>query len=172
MNADIQHARDDIRATQQHIGETVAEIESRISETTSDVARRANPLTYAREYPWIAVGLAVGAGLAIALTGADARAANAVASGVKRGGKASVDAAGATKEKVVDLLHRGGGEASDEAEGPAYVPAPDSRTDRTGGFVDTAVGRAITGLLVEGLDDVLTGLGRQRPSAERRLSGI
>ncbi|HEX7019034.1 MAG TPA: hypothetical protein VF159_03430 [Gemmatimonadaceae bacterium] len=172
MNADIEQARDDIRVTQQHIGETVAEIESRLSETTSEVARRANPLTYAREYPWIAVGLALGAGLAIALTDADARAASAVASGVKRGGKASVDAANATKEKVVDLLHRDSGEPSDQAEGLAHVPSFDTRADPTGGLADTGIGRAITGLLIEGLDEVLTGLGRQRPSAERRLSGI
>lgn len=172
MDADIEHAREEIRATQQHIGRTIAEIESRITETTAEVKRQANPLTYAREYPWIALGLAVGAGLALALTGADRAAGHAVVSMTRNAGNASADGASAVTAKVSDLVHRDGGEPSDQAEAGAHVPnATSERNDASGGLARKPIFRDITGLLNEGLDEVLIGLGRQRPSAERRLAG-
>jgi len=170
MNADIEHAREDIRDTQQQIGRTITEIEGQISETASEVAHRANPLTYAREYPWIALGLALGAGLALALTGADAAAAGAVIASAKKASASAGDGAAAVKEKVVDLAHHSAAEPADQAEAAARVPA--TGHDLSGGLKDTSIARAITGLLSEGLDEVLTGLGRQRPSAERRLAGF
>jgi ElaB/YqjD/DUF883 family membrane-anchored ribosome-binding protein len=80
----IASARHDVLATRQRMSNTVAEIEERISSTVADAKRKVDVVTLARENPWLALGIAVAAGMALAATGADHKAATATVSVAKR----------------------------------------------------------------------------------------
>ena len=88
-SGEVQH---DIRATRQRLDATIDEIESRFSEGAADVERRLDVRRYARDNPWTALGVAMGAGLLIGVTGADRKAASAARALVQRG---TADAAAA-----------------------------------------------------------------------------
>ena len=77
-------ARHEVMATRQRMADTVAEIEDRVSSTVANAKRKVDVVTLARENPWPALGLAVAAGMALAATGADRKAATATVSAAKR----------------------------------------------------------------------------------------
>lgn len=141
----LESAQRDVAETRAHLVDTAAELRHVVSQHAEAV----DPRTYVREMPWIALGLAFGAGIAIAMTGAERKAAEAAADGAKKLGGALADGGGAAMDAV---MHRVTG--NDEASG----------ADDGSGGVRGKVRGAVGELLTSGLEEILTALG---PGARR-----
>ncbi|CAA9356294.1 MAG: hypothetical protein AVDCRST_MAG11-3831, partial [uncultured Gemmatimonadaceae bacterium] len=79
MDDEMMEVRGDIAESRARVADTLAELEARVSGTADAVRRKLNPLEAARDYPWVALAAAAGAGIALSATGADRRAATAAA---------------------------------------------------------------------------------------------
>ena len=162
MSDSTQDVRNDIRATRQRMDETIGEIENRISETAESVRRRVDVISHARNNPWAALGLALGAGFAIGLTGADRKAAKAAVSGAAAAGTAIARNVVSAKDAVAGLAHHG---TDESARAPSVATAADAG-QRWG--LGEQIDGAIEGLLFEGLTEVMASLGRGTPQTHTR----
>jgi hypothetical protein len=103
MDDKIEEVRRDIADTRARLSDTLAELDTRVDKVKHAVTHTANPLPAVREHPWLALGLALGAGVAIGMSGADRKAATAVKTGAKKAGPAIKggvkNAMGAAKER-------------------------------------------------------------------------
>ena len=138
MTLKTDQAREQIIADRVRLDETKAELRELIHDRVDEAKRRADPRTYIREYPWLALGLVFGAGIALAMTGADRKAAEAVAD-------AAVDAKDAIVEKVKGaepdpLVFADGG-----ADHP--IEWPKTAKERVLGVADGLLYRAIKPIL-------------------------
>lgn len=88
MDDSIDEVRRDIADTRARLSDTLAELDNRVDSVKHAVTKTANPLPAIREHPWLALGLALGAGIAIGMSGADRRAASAARSGARKAGPA------------------------------------------------------------------------------------
>ena len=121
--------RYDIALTSRHVADTAGEIRERLAEKRAAVADRLDLAEYARAHPWIALGIAVGAGVLLG-GGGDRAAARATAGVARRTGHKAVDlakaapgaAAGAATGLVTRVLHR-----DDRAPGEPGYRLPDDR---------------------------------------------
>jgi hypothetical protein len=95
--ADVQR---DIALTRERMSETIAELDTRISRRVEAVKEKLDVMQLAQEHPWPALAIAVGLGVLLAGTGADAKAA-----------RATVRAAKAAPGATADLAFRGFGAA-------------------------------------------------------------
>ena len=113
----LESAQRDVVETREYIADTSAELRHVVAQRAAAV----DPRTYIREFPWIALGLAVGAGVAIAMTGAERQAATAAADGARKLGGALVDGANAAADAVMHQFTHDGTEpqtaGSDDSEG-------------------------------------------------------
>jgi ElaB/YqjD/DUF883 family membrane-anchored ribosome-binding protein len=134
---DIGRDRADIQAA---AGELRREVQARVQRAKEAV----DPRYYAREYPWIALGLVIGAGLAIGLSGADRKAATAVVDGTKKAGEAIGDGVVTAKDAVVERF-------SDSGDG-STAGANDGKA---GGGVGSKVLAKVDSLLYDGLHELL-----------------
>lgn len=91
MDDSIEEVRRDIADTRARLSDTLAELDHRVDTVKHAVTHTANPLPAIREHPWLALGLALGAGVAIGMSGADRKAAVAARSGAKKAGSALKD---------------------------------------------------------------------------------
>jgi hypothetical protein len=159
MSPEIEIARREVEQTRAHIEETTAELKAAVGDRVTRAKRSVDPRHYAREYPWAAIGLAIGVGLAIGLSGADRKAATGAVAGVKKAGEAIGDGAVAAKDAVVERFHG----SNDDAAAPA--PQGDEIVDASEPGIGGLRGRvssAVDDLLYTGLQEVLTGLGIHR----------
>lgn len=148
----LESARRDIAETREHIADTAAELRHVVTKRAEVV----DPRTYIRDFPWIALALAVGAGVALGMTGAERQAAEAAADGARKFGGALVDGVSAATDAVIHQFSN---------DGSAHEPAD---TDESGG-VRGRVRGAIDELLSSGLEEILTMLG---PSARRAQMSV
>ena len=93
MDDEIQEVRQDIAETRARITDTLNALEGRVTGVKDAVTRNANPMPWVRENPWLALGLAVGAGMAIAMSGTDRKAVVAAKQGARKAGPALKDGA-------------------------------------------------------------------------------
>jgi len=161
MSAEIEQARHEIAATRAQIEATANELKETISRRVDRAREVVNPAYYAREFPWAALGLAIGAGIAIGLTRAEARAASAAVDGAKAAGSKIGDGAVAAKDAVVDKLS---GEKTPEPTLAESAQTDDVRTAFHGPM------SAVHGLLDDGLQELLGALGVSREEVQQRLS--
>lgn len=148
---EIERAQQRIEADRTRIGETVSEMRQLVHERTDQVKQAVDPRTYVRQHPWIALGLVLGAGIAVAMTGADRKAARGVARAATKAGGALGEKAGDAKDFVVEkvkgdepdpLIYADGG-----AEGP--IERPMSVGQRVLGAIDDLAYRAFEPVLNE-----------------------
>jgi hypothetical protein len=147
----LESAQQHITDTREHIAVTAAELRHVVAQR----AQAVDPRTYVREYPWIALGLALGAGVALAVTGAERKAAMAAADGARKLGGALADGANAAAGAVMHQFSN-----DDTAPEPAGTGDSGLRGRVRG---------AIDGLLYSGLEEILTMLG---PSARRAQMSV
>ena len=74
----IERAQQQVATDRTKIDETKAELRQLVHERVDQAKSAVDPRTYIREYPLIALGLLFGAGVALAMTGADRAAADGV----------------------------------------------------------------------------------------------
>lgn len=140
MSVRTEQALHQVAVDRDRIDATAAELRDVVHEHIADAKRRVDPRTYIREYPWIALGLVFGAGIAVAMTGAERKAVEVVHD-------KAVDAKDAIVEKVK-------GEEPDPlifADGGAEHPIewPRSMSQRVLGVADNLLYRAIEPVLDE-----------------------
>ena len=99
MDEKIEEVRRDIAATRARISGTLSELDSRVDTVKHAVTHTANPFPAVREHPWLALGVAISAGIALGMSGADRKAASAVKTGAKKAASGAKDAAGSLKER-------------------------------------------------------------------------
>jgi hypothetical protein len=151
MSPDIQQARHDIADTRARLAETAAELKDTVSDQVGRAREAVSPAHYARQFPWAALGLALGAGLAIGLTGADTKAAAAAIAGAKSAGSAIGDGAVSAKDSIAEKF---------SADGDA-TPAPEP-VDASSPGIRSETASAIHEMLYQGLDEILGALGVSR----------
>jgi len=65
VSESIENAQREVAASREAISETVTEIGARVTERVGAVRERASVARFAREHPWVFVGAAVAAGVAL-----------------------------------------------------------------------------------------------------------
>jgi hypothetical protein len=164
MSPEIEQARHEIAATRAQIDATANELKETISRRVHRAKEAVSPAHYAREFPWAALGLALGAGLAIGLIGADAKVTNAAVDGAKAAGSKVGEGAVAVKDAVVEKFAGDDGSQGVPSTTEARAPA-----DAHEGMHTPAMS-AIHELLDDGLEEILGALGVSRHEVKRRLS--
>jgi hypothetical protein len=151
MSPDIEEARREVEATRARLAETAAELKHTVSDQVHRAREAVSPAHYVREFPWAALGLAVGAGLAIGLTGADTKATAATIDAAKSAASAIGDGAVSAKDAAVEKF------AHDETP----TPEPEA-VDASPPGIRSEAASAIHEMLYQGLDEILAALGVSR----------
>lgn len=89
-STEVTAARADVARARTQISDTITEITDRLSAPVRTVKAKLNVAQAVNDHPWIAVTAAVGVGVLLATSGADERAATAVASTAKQVGTSGV----------------------------------------------------------------------------------
>lgn len=95
LQPDIAAARDDVQRARDQISDTIAELEQRVTAPVQAVKQRLDVGRVVREHPWAALAVAVGAGVVVASTGADVRAAELAAEQARQAARKARDAGAA-----------------------------------------------------------------------------
>ena len=104
MDDSIKDVRRDIAETRARLSDTLAELDNRVDTVKGAVTRNVNPMPAIREHPWLALGLALGAGIAIGMSGKEREMAGAAKKGVKRAGPALLGGAKAAASGIKGMV--------------------------------------------------------------------
>lgn len=99
---DIDTAREDVQRTRAQLTDTLAELSDRVTRPITVAKQKLNLVEVARNNPWPALALAVGAGALLSATGSDARIASAAVQAGQAGAEKARDAAQSTAEYVAE----------------------------------------------------------------------
>src|SRR5215217_6492292 len=146
MTATVDNVRRELTETRLRMDATAAELNNVVSERLESVTQSVDPRHYAREFPWAALGIAFGAGLAIGLSGADRAAAANVVAGAKTTATAIGDGAVSAKDAIVERIH--GDWPDDSSDEAAQPPATESAGVRA------KLTSALDDLLYDGLQEI------------------
>jgi hypothetical protein len=100
----VERAQQQVVTDRIKIVETTTELRQLVHDRVDDVKTAADPRTYIRQYPWIALGLLFGAGVAVAMTGADRAVAEGAVDAVKKSGNALGEKTADAKDFVVEKV--------------------------------------------------------------------
>lgn len=84
-HAEVESARTEVLRSRAQVAETLATLRERVTEPVDAVRRRLDVADAIQQHPWSALAVALGAGVLVAATGAEARAASAAAEAARRG---------------------------------------------------------------------------------------
>jgi hypothetical protein len=129
--------RQDMERTRERMADTISELDARIDARVERVRERLDVVGLVRQHPWAALGGAFAAGLALALTGADRRAASATADAAKAAPGRLVDAAKAAPGVIADAAKRGAGAVRERFAG-GDDQADDGANDNEEGLLERA----------------------------------
>lgn len=122
MGSSRAEIHNEIALTRQRMSETLGELESRIEGKVDRVKARLDVAAVVRDYPWAALGVALVAGAAIAASGADEKAAEAVVDAAREvpdaAKRATTSAVSAVKERF------GGDDAGETSAASTEPPKP------------------------------------------------
>lgn len=82
---DLSAARDDVQRSRAQISDTIAEIEARVTAPVRAVKQRLDVGRMVQEHPWAALSTAAAAGVIVAASQADRRAASLAAAAARKG---------------------------------------------------------------------------------------
>jgi ElaB/YqjD/DUF883 family membrane-anchored ribosome-binding protein len=85
VQPDIAAARDDVQRARDQLSDTISEIEARVTAPVRAVKDRLDVGRVIRDHPWAALATAVGVGAAVAVSGADRRAASLAGDAARKG---------------------------------------------------------------------------------------
>ena len=88
--AEIAAARHDVQHARDQLTDTIVELESRLTAPVRAVRRGLDVGGLVQAHPWTALAVAVGAGAAVASSGADERAASLAIDGARQGGAVGI----------------------------------------------------------------------------------
>lgn len=179
MDDSIKDVRRDIAETRARLSDTLAELDSRVDKVKHAVTHTANPMPAIREHPWLALGVALGAGIAIGMSGADRKAAVAAKTGAKKAGPALAGGAKAAVSGIKGMVSK----KDEEHEARAAIAG--NRLAAYGGVAPDAAGvRAggVHGMLdavrdqiearIEDVTNTLLEASREFLVGQRKSSGV
>lgn len=179
MDDSIKEVRRDIAETRARLSDTLAELDNRVDKVKHAVTHTANPMPAIREHPWLALGVAVGAGIAIGMSGAERKAASAAKSGVKKAGPAIAGGARAAVSGIKGMVSK----TDEESEARAAIAG--NRLAAYGGVDPSAAGTrqgGVHGMLdavrdtlesrIQEVTDTLLDASRELLVGQRRPSGV
>ena len=140
--ADVQR---DIALTRERMSETIAELDTQISQRVEAVTQKLDVMQLVQDHPWPALAIALGLGVLLGGTGADAKAARGTVRAAKAAPGATADLARRGVEGAKGLLGRDG-----DNNGAAH--GDESALDQEpslGGRLSSTIRRAI------GVDELL-----------------
>ncbi len=143
----------DIALTRERMSETIAQLDTQISLRVETVKEKLDVMQLVQEHPWPALAIAVGLGVLLGGTGADAKAARATVRAAKAAPETTADLARRGVESAKGLLGRDGDGNGDAQTAAAHDPRQEP------GFGDrlrSTITRAL------GVDDLL---GQMRDAA-------
>jgi hypothetical protein len=149
----------DMALTRERMSETIDELEARISERISVVKERLDLKQLVEDHPWPALAVALGLGVLLAGTGADAKAARATARAAKGAPGATADLARRSWTAAADVVRRDGDEEAATETEPGLVDRV-TRTIRRATGVDE---------LLTQMKDAATELARPASYAGRNV---
>jgi hypothetical protein len=147
----IEETKHDIEVTKAHLRDTAGELGDALSAKVSRAKQTVDPTHYAQQFPWAALGIALGAGLAIGLSGADEKAASAAVDGAKKAGESISDGASSAKDAIVARF-QGSGDETEIAVAEPVSQEPGVRA---------RIATAIDELLQDGLRDLMQTLQKK-----------
>lgn len=108
-STDIDAARDDIQRARARLSDTISQLSDRVTSPIATAKEKLNLVQLARDNPWSALAVAIGAGVLVATTGADKRVASAAVeaghAGVESARKAAESAAVAARNAPSKSRH-------------------------------------------------------------------
>lgn len=93
-------ARNELTRVRDRMTDTAAELEERLTAPVDAVKKRLDVVQLVREHPWPSLALALGAGVAVAASSADRKAATAAADASRRAARKTAEAARAGVRSV------------------------------------------------------------------------
>ncbi|MFN2563551.1 MAG: hypothetical protein ABR499_00900 [Gemmatimonadaceae bacterium] len=133
MTDDVQR---DIAQTRARMSATIAELDARISGRVAVVKEKLDLMQLVEDHPWAALSVALGLGVLLAGTGADAKAARATARAAKAAPGATADLARRGWDAAASKVRRDG---DGEHEAPVE-PAEPGFADRIRATITRATG--------------------------------
>ena len=106
MNDRTADVHRDIALTRERMSETIAELDTRISDRVETVKEKLDVMQLVQEHPWPALAIAVGLGVLLGGTGADAKAARAAVRAAKAAPGATADLASRGLDAAKGLVGR------------------------------------------------------------------
>jgi hypothetical protein len=137
MNDRTADVHRDIALTRERMSETIAELDTQISHRVATVKEKLDVMQLAQEHPWPALAIAIGLGVLLGGTGADAKAARATVRAAKAAPGTTADLASRGLDAAKGLLGRDG-EGNGNAE--AVAPQEPGFGDRLRSTITRAVG--------------------------------
>jgi hypothetical protein len=108
MSETTNEVQRDIALTRERMSETIAELDARISDRVAVVKERLDLTQLVEDHPWTALAVALGFGVLLAGTGADAKAARATVQAAKRAPGATADLARRGWDAAASAVQRDG----------------------------------------------------------------
>jgi hypothetical protein len=163
---DIALTRQEMTVTLEELGQELAERKAALKARTVD---RLDVAAFAREHPMVALAVALGAGALLAGTGADEKAAGAVARGAKAAPGKLAEAAkavpGAVAGAATRALHLKDGDAGEAPGAPTVTAAREVERD------EGLIAGGLSGLLRKALAPVLDEMERAARQLGEDLAG-
>lgn len=135
-------ARNAVTRVRDRMSDTAAELEDRLMAPVDAVKQKLDVVQLVREHPWPSLAVAVGAGVAVAASGADRKAASAAADASRRAGKKTVEASRAGARSVKSAAT---GAAESTADSARH--APSRARGAIVGALDSLAARAVESLI-------------------------
>jgi hypothetical protein len=117
--ADVAAAREEVARTRAYISDTIEEIETRIAAPVVAVKERLDIVQLVRNHPWPALAAAIGAGVLVSASGADAKAASIAKATAADASAAAVRAARGLPDTARGAAHGAARAASSYVDGLA-----------------------------------------------------
>ncbi len=135
-------ARNEITRVRDRMSDTAAELEERLTAPIEAVKEKLDVARVVRGNPWPALALAVGAGVVLAATGADRRAASAAVDASRNAAKKTADAAKAGVRSVKSATTSAAESTADTAR-----HGPSRARGAIVGALDSLAARAVESLI-------------------------
>jgi hypothetical protein len=116
---DVAAAREEVARTRANISDTIDEIEMRFTAPVNAVKARLDVVQLVRDHPWPALAAAIGAGVLVSASGADAKAARIVKTKAADAGAATVRAARGLPDNAREAVRGASRAAGSYADGLA-----------------------------------------------------
>ena len=128
-HSEIDATREQLAAVRDRMSDTAAEIEAMVTDRVDAVKSRVDVMQVIRDHPWSSLAVALGAGAALAATGADRKAAVAAATASRNAAAAGAETVKSVSKRAVTATAEAARTAPSRTRG-AVVGALDSLAAR------------------------------------------